>query len=266
MNRKPIAAGTFYPESKKDLLKTLDYLFEKKPKSKNSSEYKKRGIILPHAGYVFSGKVAAKAIEKIKGKPKNIFIIGPNHTGLGEDISVMNVGEWLTPLGKIPINKTKADEVVKLLGIKPDVKAHLREHSIEVQLPLLQYWFENDIRIIPISMKDQSEKIAKTLGNIIKQVMSDEDLIIASTDLNHYENQETTMKKDEKIIEDIKNINVEKMYKDIIDDNISMCGYGPVSVLLNQNFNQVEIIEHSTSGEILDDYDSVVGYLSAILK
>ncbi|MGM0640824.1 MAG: AmmeMemoRadiSam system protein B [Thermotogota bacterium] len=266
MNRKPIAAGTFYPKEKKDLLKLMDYLFEKNPKSKKNSEYQKSGIILPHAGYIFSGKAAAKAIEKIKGKPKNIYILGPNHTGLGENISIMDKGEWLTPLGTVPINKTKSDEICKLLGIEPDFKGHIREHSIEVQLPLLQYWFEKDIRIIPIAMKDQTKQTAKTLGEIIKQVASKEDLIVASTDLNHYENQETTIKKDEKIIADIKNLDIEKMYNDITDENISMCGYGPVAVLLNQEFKTVEIIKHTTSGETLDEYDTVVGYLSAILK
>jgi len=266
LNRKPIAAGTFYPKEKKELLKLMEYLFEKKPKSKNNSNYEKSGIILPHAGYVFSGKTAAKAVERLKGKPKNIYIIGPNHTGLGENISVMDNGEWLTPLGTVPINKTKANEICKLLGIEPDVKAHLREHSIEVQLPFLQYWFENDIRIIPIAMKDQTKQSAKTLGEILKQVASNEDLIVASTDLNHYENQKTTIKKDEKIIDDIKNMDIEKMYEDINDKNISMCGYGPVAVLLNQGFKTVEVIKHTTSGETLDDYDTVVGYLSAILK
>lgn len=265
MNRKPIAAGTFYPSQKKELLELMDYLFEKKPKS-NIGEYHKKGVILPHAGYVFSGKTAAKAIETIKGKPKNIFIIGPNHTGLGEDISIMDKSEWVTPLGNVPINKTKADKLCNLLGIKPDYKAHLREHSIEVQLPLLQYWFENDIRIVPIVMKDQSKTIAKTLGKVLKQIVSEEDLIIASTDLNHYENQKTTIRKDEIIIDDIKKLDIEKMYEHIKNENISMCGYGPTSVLIHQGFKNVNIISHKTSGEALDEYETVVGYLSVILE
>lgn len=265
MNRKPIAAGTFYPSDKKELIKLLEYFFEKNPES-NKNNYKKSGLILPHAGYIFSGKIAAKAIEKIKGKPKNVFIIGPNHTGLGEDISIMDKSEWVTPLGNVPINKTKADELCNLLSIKPDYKAHLREHSIEVQLPLLQYWFENDIRIVPIVMKDQSKTIAKTLGKVLKQIVSEEDLIIASTDLNHYENQKTTINKDELIIKDIKNFDIDKMYDHIIDNNISMCGYGPVSVLIQQGFKEIEIVSHLTSGDVIGEYETVVGYLSAILK
>jgi len=255
----------FTQAQKKELLSLIEFLFEKKPKS-NKNDYQKRGLILPHAGYVYSGKIAARAIEKVKGKPKNIYIIGPNHTGLGEDISIMDKSEWATPLGNVPINKTKADELCNLLGIEPDYKAHLSEHSIEVQLPLLQYWFEQDIRIIPIAMKDQSKHTAKTLGEILEQVSSKEDLIIASTDLNHYESQKTTVEKDELIIEDIKNRDIEKLYEHIMKERISMCGYGPTSVLLQQNFNKIEIVSHSTSGETLDEYETVVGYLSAVLE
>jgi len=264
--RKSFFAGKFYPETAEEINILFDHYFEKKQALKEKLIVPS-GLIVPHAGYVFSGRTAAKGYRRIleKGQVKRVFILSPNHTGLGEKVSVFSKGYWSTPLGKIKVDEETANELIKSEIFKDDFKAHLREHSIEVQIPFIQYCFGNEVSIIPITLKDQRFSTSYKIAEFLRGILNEGDLIIASTDLNHYEDHETTVKKDEKLIETLKTFEAKKMYDTIKEYNITMCGYGPVSVLLNLGFKNIEIIEHITSGEMIMEYDSVVGYLSALL-
>lgn len=266
--RNPVVAGTFYPSNPEKLKNLLKSFFGDSFKVNTEKLIPPMGAIVPHAGYIYSGETAAKAYKKVfeKGIAKRVFLLGPNHTGLGSKISVFTSGSWKTPLGTINVDGKIAGKILKELDIYNDESAHSREHSLEVQLPFLQYAIGNDFEIVPICMMDQSLETSKNLGEILADIIEEGDLIIASSDMNHYESHEKTLLKDEKVIETLKNMNLQEMYDTIRRYNISMCGYGPVAALLSIGFTDIEIIDHTTSGLISGDYEAVVGYLSAIVS
>lgn len=266
--RNPVVAGTFYPLNPEKLKNLIKGFFGDNFKVNTEKLIPPMGVIVPHAGYIYSGETAAKAYKKVfeKGIAKRVFLLGPNHTGLGSKISIFTSGSWKTPLGRIKVDEKTAGKILKDLNIHNDEFSHLNEHSIEVQLPFLQYAMENDFEIIPICMMDQSLETTKNLGKILANIIEEGDLVIASSDMNHYESHEKTLLKDEKVIETLKKMNLEEMYDTIRRYNISMCGYGPVAVILSLGFSDIEIIDHTTSGEKSGDYEAVVGYLSAILS
>jgi len=266
--RNPMVSGTFYPSNPEKLKNLLKSFFGDNFKVNSEKLIPPMGVIVPHAGYIYSGETAAKAYKKVfkKGIAKRVFLLGPNHTGIGSKISIFTSGSWETPLGGIKVDEKTAGKILKDLDTHNDESAHLREHSLEVQLPFLQYAMGNDFEIIPICMMDQSLETSKNLGKILANIIEEGDLVIASSDMNHYESHEKTLLKDEKVIETLKNMNLQEMYDTIRRYNISMCGYGPVAVLLSIGFSDIEIIDHTTSGQISGDYEAVVGYLSAILS
>ncbi|KAF2956731.1 AmmeMemoRadiSam system protein B [Marinitoga sp. 38H-ov] len=266
MTRYPVVSGSFYPSDKNELIKILDGFF--RDLGERKEEYiNPTGIISPHAGYIFSGKTAAYAYSELykKGNIKRAIIIGPNHTGIGPNISVYPEGTWVTPLGELEIDD-KTNELIEKLGISGDFSAHRFEHSIEVQLPFLQYLYGNIFKIIPIILSDQSLETTKNLAKVLNEIIDDGTVIIASSDLNHYENHNITMKKGELIIEAIKEKNSEKLYEYIYKYNISACGYGCINTLLSMNFLKINILNHTTSAEAFGEYERTVGYLSAILE
>ncbi|NUU99608.1 dioxygenase [Marinitoga sp. 1154] len=275
MKRYPVVAGTFYPENKKELLEMISEYFPNtdKPDNNNLDDNKEKnyikptGLISPHAGYIFSGKTASYGYYEIfkKGKIKSVIIIGPNHTGIGPNISVYPEGTWITPLGELKIDKM-AKTIVEKLEISGDYSAHQYEHSIEVQLPFLQYLYGNTFKIVPIILGDQSLYTSKKLAEILNELMKDGILIIASSDLNHYENHEITMKKGEMLINAIQRKNPELLYEKVKQYSITACGYGCINTLLYMNFEKVKILNHTTSATAFGDYDRTVGYLSALLE
>jgi len=266
--RNPVVAGTFYPSNTENLKSLIKELFGDSFKVNSEKLIPPMGVIVPHAGYIYSGETAAKAYKKIfeKGIAKRVFLLGPNHTGLGSKISIFTSGSWETPLGKIKVDEKTTRKILKELDIYNDEFAHLNEHSLEVQLPFLQYAMGNDFEIVPICMMDQSLETSKKLGKILANIIEDGDLVVASSDMNHYESHEKTLLKDEKVIETLKKMDLQEMYDRIKRYNITMCGYGPVAVLLSIGFDDIEIIDHTTSGEKSGDYEAVVGYISAIVS
>lgn len=269
MVRKPAVSGSFYPNNKQKIIELFDYyndyIYEENAPKKQLID--PSGIIVPHAGYVFSGKTAFKAYKKIyhHGDIRRVFLLGPNHTGLGKHVSVYNKGAWSSPLGEVNICEETSEQLLNYGIFEADVLAHYKEHSLEVQLPFLQYFYNNDFKIIPIIIKDQSEKNTKIIGGVLSEIITEGDLVVASTDLNHFDNQDISLEKDNYIIDAIKELNSKKMYEYLKKYDISMCGYGPVNAIINCGFNKIEILEHLTSGDIIMQYDSVVGYLSAYL-
>ncbi len=282
MIRKPAVAGSFYPDNPETLKKTIEDCFMSKfgvgsiPELKtfDGKDYP-INVMVPHAGYIYSGSVASHGYCQIvqNGFPEVFIILSPNHTGYGSEISVFNEGEWITPLGNVKIDEDFADSIIECSdAASPDFDAHLFEHSIEVQLPFLQY-FSNDFKIVPIVMGSQSFSASNDLAKAIfdaAQKLNKSYCVIASTDLSHFNTQEKANKVDGFVLEDIKHMNEFKLYEEIIQYNITMCGYGPVmtTIALSKMCDKhiCEIFQYKTSGDVTGDLTSVVGYASGIFK
>ena len=278
--RKPVVAGAFYEANKEELIKRIEWCFKHKlgpGKLSPKEEIKKRntiGIISPHAGYIYSGPIAANGYYELskEEKPEIVIVIGPNHHGLGKPVSIFPGGYWETPLGKVEVPKDLVKKITnKCRIIDIDEMAHLYEHSIEVQLPFLQYIYGNDFKLIPIVMLVQNPDVAIDIGDALSEIVSTKKaIVIASTDFTHYEPHDMVIKKDNEGIKKILNMDIRGLYDVIFEKNLTMCGYGGVMVLMEiakkLNAQIVETLRHSTSGEITGDYSQVVGYASIAFK
>ena len=261
--RKPVVAGQFYPAAAKDL-NALISSFADKSVQKNDCF----GCVLPHAGYIYSGKVAACTISGVKIK-ETVVLLGPNHTGQGARFSIMPQGIWQTPLGNVEINSKLAGLFLEKSGyLEADSLAHLDEHSLEVELPILQY-FRNDFKIVPIAiMSDDLTKlnaVAKELASVvIENGLRDSVMFIASSDLTHYEPQESAEVKDALAIEAILSLDGEKLKSAVEKSKISMCGFAPIAILIQAakllGAKRGKLIKYQTSGDASGDKSSVVGY------
>jgi AmmeMemoRadiSam system protein B len=267
LKRKPAVAGYFYPSNPKELLQELE---EYMPSQTKKKVY---GAICPHAGYVYSGNVAGAVYSKIK--PVEVFIlIGPNHTGYGSEVSVMTEGEWEIPLGTMKIHQELAKAITeKVAFASDDIKAHLYEHSLEVQLPFI-YKLNSNAKIVPITLKTLSladcMKLGQGIADAVKELnLSDNVVIISSTDMSHYLPDDIARKTDAFAIEKIKSFDPEGLYNTVLEHGISMCGFIPtVTMLYATNLlgaRQVQVIKYTTSAEMSRDYNKVVGYLGAIV-
>lgn len=285
MIRKPAVAGLFYDKDPSELKKTIEWCFNHKlgpgkvPELRISDDDPNKdniyGAVVPHAGYSYSGPIAAHAYCEIveNGFPETFIILCPNHTGLGTGISIFKEGIWNTPLGNVEIDEEFAEEmIINSDLIDFDTSAHIREHSCEVHLPFLQY-FSNDFKIVPIviwmqdmeSGSDIAKSITKTAKKLGRSI-----LVIASTDLTHYESKQIAEKKDKLILDAISNMDEYSLLKAVEDFRISMCGYGPtiaaIKVSRSLGAKKGKILKYATSGDISGDLSSVVGYCSAIFE
>ncbi len=267
--RPPAVAGQFYPSSKEGLDALIPDLFLHPigpgyvPELNIGGERKIEGGIVPHAGYVYSGPVAAHFYGELAkdGYPETFVIIGPNHYGTGSPVAT-TLEDFQTPYGVARIDKDLAREIAKdIVAIDPD--AHRFEHSIEVQIPFLQF-FKKDIHIVPITMMVQEEAIAVELGKVIRDAIGNSGkdvVIIASSDFSHYVSKKIAYKKDAMAIEKIKDRDIEGLYRVIYRHNITMCGYGPISAMLTATRGDVELLKYATSGDV-QPMKEVVGYAS----
>jgi len=267
MVRNPVVSGQFYPESPSQLETMIEGMVDEKAVKEEVI-----GLVLPHAGYIYSGPVTGAAISKIKFKDTFI-IMGPNHTGRGKPLSIMTQGTWKTPLGEVEIDSELGRQILATSShLEEDYTAHQYEHSIEVQLPFLQY-FKKDIRFVPIILayssgavyKEVGRELAKTIKGLNKEVV-----IIASSDMTHYEPQESAQRKDNKAIEAILDLNENELLERVDELNISMCGYAPAVSLISAakelGAKRAELVRYQTSGDTTGDYSSVVGYAGVIIK
>jgi hypothetical protein len=270
MIRKPAAIGYFYPAGLSNINDVIASFNVPQKKVKIDAF----GIISPHAGYVYSGKTAFMGYSEIIIK-KNIIIIGPNHTGLGADFSIMDEGSYNFGDFNIPINSELAKAVVKEKNspFKVDESAQLKEHSIEVQIPLIHY-IKQDFSIVPIVVSfvryDDVVKAAASIFNAIKRLgLLNDVLIVASSDMTHYESAGQAKIKDEIAISEILKLNPDGLYNKVRDNNISMCGFIPASIMINiakmADRTNAKLINYTNSGESSGDYSSVVGYSSIIV-
>lgn len=264
--RMPAVAGQFYPATISALERCIKGLTDVKGKKQNII-----GAVSPHAGYVYSGSVAGAVFSRLDIKETNI-VLGPNHTGSGQTFSIMGTGVWRMPFGDVQIDEKLAQDLCRGCGLlKEDMAAQAYEHSIEVQLPFMQY-FKKDFKFVPIVISYSELKLYKQLGidmaNVIKQ-QKKEILIIASTDMTHYEPHEIAKSKDQKAIEAILALDEDLLFKRIHDLDISMCGYAPTIVMLAAakvlGAKKAELIKYQTSGDTSGDYKSVVGYAGIII-
>ncbi len=266
MIREPVVAGQFYPASAAQLKSMIEKFVDKKAVKQDVI-----GLVSPHAGYVYSGPVAGATISRVKCKDTFI-IMGPNHTGQGKPLSIMTEGTWQTPLGKVAIDTELAKQILSLSRhLQEDYLAHQYEHSLEVQIPFLQY-FKPDIKIVPIILAHADgavyKEIGKEIARAIKEVGRDA-VIIASSDMTHYEPHESAQKKDRQAIDAILDLNEDELLKRVKELDITMCGYAPAVSLISAarelGAKQAELIKYQTSGDTSGDYSSVVGYAGIII-
>ncbi|MFH0838899.1 MAG: AmmeMemoRadiSam system protein B [Candidatus Omnitrophota bacterium] len=264
--RKPKVSGQFYPSNKDALKKQLSQLC---PDEKNPILAK--GIVMPHAGYMFSGPVAGSVISKIA--PKSLYIIiGPNHTGYGAPFSLMQDGIWQTPLGDVQVDETFTKKLLEISKhIKADYEAHIDEHSIEVEIPFLQHK-KNSFRIVPLIVAGAHLSTYKEIGKDIAtciQELSVDTTIIASSDFTHYEDHNSALKKDRIAIEAILALDEKRFLEAVKEYDISACGYGPIAVMITVvkllGATKAQLVRYQTSGDLSGDYESVVGYAGILI-
>ena len=275
--RRPSQAGMFYAGTAESLKKQIEECFLHKlgpgkiPKVARSGPRKVVGLICPHAGYVYSGPVAAHSYYRLArdGIPEVFVILGPNHMGYGSAIALMSEGIWRTPLGDIEIDYQTASKILRASEvIDIDDTAHRFEHSIEVQLPFLQYLYGSEFKFVPIAFLMQDLESSREVGRALAKALEGKNaVIIASTDMTHYEPHEQAVRKDKLALSAVEKLNEEEFYSIIESYNISACGYGPVAALITAakllGVKKAEILCYKTSGDVTGDYSSVVGYASA---
>jgi AmmeMemoRadiSam system protein B/AmmeMemoRadiSam system protein A len=267
MIRSPVVSGQFYPASPSQLKAMIEGMVDEK-----AAKEEVIGLVSPHAGYIYSGRVAGTVISKIKFKDTFI-IMGPNHTGMGKPCSIMTEGVWKTPLGEVEIDSELGKRILASSSyLQEDFAAHQYEHSIEVQIPFLQY-FKPDIRFVPIILAYSSGAIYKEIGREIAKAIKNsnkEVVIIASSDMTHYEPQESAQRKDMHAIEAILDLNEDELLRRIYELDISMCGYAPTVSLISAakelGATGAELVKYQTSGDTSGDYTSVVGYAGIIVR
>lgn len=267
MKRSPAVSGQFYYSSPSRLNSQVESYVDKRAKKENA-----KGIVVPHAGLVYSGHVAGAVYSSINF-PKTFILIGPNHTGIGPNISIMDSGEWEIPTGILQVDNQLAHKIfVNVPIMKKDVQAHLFEHSLEVQLPFILF-FSKDVKIVPILILSADLNECRILGEGIASAVKNfnyDIVVVASSDMSHYVSDGVARQKDKKAIDMILSLNPEGLYETVIKEKISMCGYLPVVSMLyavkNLGANSARLVKYATSGEVSGDYDYVVGYTGIIIR
>ncbi len=272
--RKPCVAGAFYEARPEALRKQIEWCFlhdlgpGKLPEAE-AADLELFGLISPHAGYVYSGPVAAHAYYLLSRaeRPETVIIVGPNHSGLGAPVAIVDSGEWETPLGRVPVDSECASLILEVSGVvEVDDSAHKYEHSIEVQLPFLQYVL-GGFKLVPIAMLLQNYQVSRALGRALAEAANRfKALVIATTDFTHYEPQSAAEEKDRAAISEILKLDARGLYDVVVEKDISMCGYGPVMALIEAaraaDCAKAELLKYATSGHVTGDTSSVVGYAS----
>ena len=264
--RRPAVAGRFYPGDPSDLLADVrSYL---SPTEKTISAI---GCVVPHAGYIYSGHVAGAVFARLD-IPRRCIVLCPNHTGMGQPLAILSAGAWETPLGKVAIDSSLADALKQRFPqLTEDADAHRAEHAAEVELPFLQAKCPN-VTFVPIALGTAKFDVLENLGQAIADVVKAEAepvLIVASSDMNHYESDKITRVKDRKAIERILALDARGLFDVVMNEDISMCGFGPTVTMLTAakrlDGTTAELIKYATSGDISGDREMVVGYAGVVV-
>ncbi len=264
--REPYVAGMFYPRSKYELEYNVDHLLDSFHIEQDFSNVK--GIVAPHAGYLYSGKTAAYAFNSLGQQNfETAIIISPSHREYFPGISIYEGDAFKTPLGLIPINKEKSKQIIE--GSKTiffGETGHLREHGIEVEIPFLQR-INLEFSIVPIVMGDQSDLYVDELVEGIKVCLDEKTIVIASSDLSHFYPRQQAEKLDSKVEEHINNFSYDELNDDLNNKKCEACGGGPILAMMKSlsqfGIRNSKVLHRTDSGEITRDFSEVVGYLSA---
>ena len=272
--RRPAVAGAFYAASQDSLRKQIIDSFNHRlgPGRLPDKQIEQDilSVVCPHAGYMFSGPSAAHCYLALgeQMSPETVVVIGPNHTGWGTPVSVMREGVWETPLGQVTIDSELADKIIELSATaRGDESAFIREHSVEVQLPFLQFIYP-DFKFVPICMGYQDLETSVELGKALFEASKGKEIIvIASSDLTHQESKTSANTKDRYVLNAIQEMDEKKLQESVKKHRISTCGYGTISAALVysklKGATKAEVLSYYTSGDIIGDNSAVVGYASA---
>jgi AmmeMemoRadiSam system protein B len=276
--RIPAVAGRFYPGRAEELLREVREFTSTGKTPIETGRVAAIGCVAPHAGYMYSGGVAGAVYSRLK-IPKRCVILCPNHTGKGRPLAIMANTTWQTPLGEVAADAEMGARLLRRFpALQEDSAAHRAEHAIEVQLPFLQA-LRAELKIIPIAVGTSDFDVLRGLGEALADVIADryeeEDqhekvLIIASSDMNHYESDAITRVKDHKAIERVLAMDARGLWEVVMNEDISMCGFGPTIVMLTAakilGATSATLVKYATSGDVSGDYESVVGYAGIIVE
>lgn len=268
--RHPAVAGRFYPGDPDDL-RTEAQVYLSQTVSRNATPVKAIGCIAPHAGYMYSGHVAGAVFASIE-IPRLCMVLCPNHTGMGRALAIMSEGSWETPLGEVPVDAEFARALQQRFApLQNDSAAHRAEHAAEVELPFLQLRQPN-LRIVPIALGTGQFELLEQLGLAVADVVTqsqDPVLIVASSDMNHYESDVVTRAKDHQAIKRILTLDARGLFDVVMHQDISMCGFGPAVAMLTAarqlGAKSAELVKYATSGDVSGDREMVVGYAGVVV-
>lgn len=267
MKRNPAVAGQFYHGTAARLKEQVaQYIRADAPKETVV------GLMSPHAGLIYSGSVAGEVFSSVT-MPQTFIMLGPNHTGLGPDISLMDAGEWEIPTGLFRVDSKLASKIALNSGrVSRDAQAHIFEHSLEVQLPFIAH-FSADVKIVPIALLSASYEDCLDLAQAIAEAVRGVDypvVILASSDMSHYLPEKQARRMDAMAIEKILALDPGGLYETVRKERISMCGYLPATVMLAASrllgADSARLVKYATSGDVSGDFDSVVGYAGIVVK
>jgi len=265
--REPVVSGAFYPAEPDKIIKTIQDYFKKCSAPQIEGEIV--GLIAPHAGYVFSGQAAAEAFKQIEHKPYNtVVVIAPSHFDHISGISVYDGKAYKTPLGEIPVdNELTRNLIMQGRFFHASTLGHQQEHSLEVQLPFLQYALD-DFSLVPIAISDLDWEICEDLANALNTIIKNRStLIVASSDLSHYHSDKQARILDQIIIDSVKKNDPEGLYQALRNRSCEACGGAAiVSMMLTTRLMGAmnsTVLRYMTSGDVSLDRYQVVGYLSA---
>ncbi|MFN3484123.1 MAG: AmmeMemoRadiSam system protein B [Planctomycetota bacterium] len=265
--RPPAVAGSFYPDDPEELRRAVEEALGPSP----SEPERALAVLVPHAGYVYSGRVAGAVYARVE-IPREVVLLAFNHRGRGKPFAVWPEGAWRTPLGDVPVDGRLARALREaFVPAEFDEEGHLEEHSAEVQLPFLQV-LRPDVRIVPVALSvgldERSFAQLRAFGRALARV-SGEFLVVASTDLNHYEDQDVTLRKDAAALRALERLDEEELRRAILREEISMCGFAPaiaaVAYARARGAAGARTVLHATSGDVSGDFARVVGYAGMIV-
>jgi len=267
--RQPAVAGRFYPGNAQHLRAEVETFTTARATTGQTAPEPKIlavGCVVPHAGYVYSGAVAGAVYRRLE-LPRLCVILCPNHTGKGEALAIMSQGAWHTPLGNVAIAAELAESLKAATPLlNEDQEAHRYEHALEVQLPFLQV-LKPGFQFVPITVGTTNFDALAALGEATGMVLAnlpEPALVIASSDMNHYENDSVTRIKDRSAIDKVLALDPRGLYDTVREEHISMCGYGPATIMLaaarRMGASKAKLIRYATSGDVSGDRDMVVGY------
>jgi AmmeMemoRadiSam system protein B len=267
MIREPAVAGTFYPSDPKTLERDVrSYL------KKADRQIEAKAVVSPHAGYMYSGAVAGAVYGAVQARGRYI-ILGPNHTGRGVPMALHPAGQWRTPLGLARIDAERNARLLEECDLlREDHTAHQREHSLEVQVPFLQV-LAGDLQLAAICVGTVDLAGLEELGHALARVIQSSKepvLVVASSDMNHFESAEVNKRKDDMAIQHVVAVDPEGLHRVVCEEDISMCGFAPAVAALvccrDMGATKGQLVRYSHSGDVTGDCDEVVSYAGMLIS